>query len=87
MILSLPFWLSTVPRRRGDEPGTRLSATIVGLMQLYFPLALTLFSISGKFRQRLNDAFTLVPAIEEVMRTVGNMATEMVKEAHVVVAE
>ncbi|WP_176212881.1 hypothetical protein [Halomonas sp. BC1] len=56
-------------------------------MQLYFPLALTLFSISGKFRQRLNDAFTLVPAIEEVMRTVGNMATEMVKEAHVVVAE
>ncbi|WP_170919509.1 hypothetical protein [Halomonas sp. BC2] len=56
-------------------------------MQRYFLRALTLFSISGKFRQRLNDAFTLVPAIEEVMRTVGNMATEMVKEAHVVVAE
>ncbi|NGO90433.1 MAG: PLP-dependent aminotransferase family protein, partial [Halomonas sp.] len=42
-----------------------------------------LFSASGKFRQclRLNYAFTLTPAIEEAVRTVGNIATEMVEEA------
>lgn len=48
----------------------------------------SLFSASGKFRQclRLNYAFTLTPAIEEAVRTVGEMATEMVEEAqaHVV---
>ncbi|WP_016915177.1 hypothetical protein [Vreelandella stevensii] len=43
----------------------------------------SLFSASGKFRQclRLNYAFTLTPAIEEAVRTVGNIATEMVEEA------
>lgn len=43
----------------------------------------SLFSASGKFRQclRLNYAFTLTPAIEDAVRTVGELATEMVKEA------
>ena len=43
----------------------------------------SLFSASGKFRQclRLNYAFTLTPAIEDAVRTVGELATEMVEEA------
>jgi len=40
-------------------------------------------SDSSKFRQclRLNYAFTLTPAMEEAVRTVGELATEMVEEA------
>jgi DNA-binding transcriptional MocR family regulator len=43
----------------------------------------SLFSASGKFRQclRLNYAFTLTPAIEDAVRIVGELATEMVEEA------
>ncbi|WAM55172.1 PLP-dependent aminotransferase family protein [Vreelandella venusta] len=43
----------------------------------------SLFSASGKFRQclRLNYAFTLTPAIEDAVRTVGALATEVVEEA------
>ena len=43
----------------------------------------SLFSASGKFRQclRLNYAFTLTPAIEAAVRTVGELATEMVEDA------
>lgn len=42
----------------------------------------SLFSASGKFRQslRLNYAFTLTPAIENAVRTVGEIATEMVEQ-------
>jgi len=42
----------------------------------------SLFSASGKFRQclRLNYAFTLTPAIEDAVRTVGALATEMMEE-------
>ena len=41
-----------------------------------------LFSASGKFRQclRLNYAFTLTPAMEEAVRTVGELAREMLSE-------
>ncbi|MGP9764301.1 hypothetical protein ACT3UM_01070 [Halomonas sp. AOP13-D3-9] len=43
----------------------------------------SLFSASGKFRQclRLNYAFTLTPAIEDAVRTVGGLAAEMVADA------
>ncbi|RUR31947.1 PLP-dependent aminotransferase family protein [Vreelandella andesensis] len=43
----------------------------------------SLFSASGKFRQclRLNYAFTLTPVIESAVRTVGELAAEMVEEA------
>jgi len=43
----------------------------------------SLFSASGKYRQclRLNYAFTLTPAIESAVRTVGELASEMVREA------
>jgi len=43
----------------------------------------SLFSASGKFRQclRLNYAFTLTSAIEDAVRTVGELAAEMVEEA------
>lgn len=43
----------------------------------------SLFSASGKFRQclRLNYAFTLTPAIESAVRTVGELAAEMVADA------
>ncbi|WP_447527607.1 aminotransferase-like domain-containing protein [Vreelandella sp. TE19] len=43
----------------------------------------SLFSASGKFRQclRLNYAFTLTPAMETAVRTVGELAGEMVEES------
>ncbi|MBE0462072.1 MAG: PLP-dependent aminotransferase family protein [Halomonadaceae bacterium] len=43
----------------------------------------SLFSASGKFRQclRLNYAFTLTPAIETAVRTVGELAGKMVEES------
>jgi len=42
-----------------------------------------LLSASGKFRQCLwlNYAFMLTPVIEEAVRTVGELFTEMVKGA------
>lgn len=43
----------------------------------------SLFSASGKFRQclRLNYAFTLTPAMENAVRSVGEIAMQMVDEA------
>lgn len=44
----------------------------------------SLFSASGKYRQclRLNYAFTLTPRIEEAVRQVGYLASEMIAELH-----